>query len=206
MPGKRAATTTAETKDGPGSAARKTSSAGSGRHAASPQSAEQVAATLKEPANQVSAKAPTYWRVGSAIRFVIVAVIAGVAWYFTSRIEEWPWWGYLPSALVLVPMLIDLLFMPSIRYRVHRWEVTPTAVFTRSGWLSREQRIAPLSRVQTVDSHQGMLMRLWKLSSITVTTASAAGPVTITCLDADVAQRVVAELTAITGASEGDAT
>ena len=66
--------------------------------------------------------------------------------------------------------------MPSLRYRIHRWEVTSDAIFTRSGWLSREQRIAPLNRVQTVDSHQGALMRLFGLSSITVTTASAAGP------------------------------
>ena len=96
--------------------------------------------------------------------------------------------------------------MPALRFRIHRWEVTPLAVFTRSGWLSREQRIAPLNRVQTVDAHQGALMRLFRLSTITVTTASAAGPIRIDCLDEDVAARVVAELTEITAAAEGDAT
>ena len=79
-------------------------------------------------------------------------------------------------------------------------------MFTRSGWLSRDQRIAPLNRVQTVDSHQGAIMRLFGLSSITVTTASAAGPISIDCLDQEVARRVVAELTEITAAAEGDAT
>ena len=49
---------------------------------------------------------------------------------------------------------------------------TEDAVFTRSGWIGREQRIAPLSRVQTVDSHQSVLMRPFHLSTITVTTAS----------------------------------
>jgi membrane protein YdbS with pleckstrin-like domain len=49
-------------------------------------------------------------------------------------------------------------------------------------------------------------MRLFGLASITVTTASAAGPITIDCLDADVARQVVARLTAITAATEGDAT
>jgi membrane protein YdbS with pleckstrin-like domain len=93
-----------------------------------------------------------------------------------------------------------------VRYAVHRWEVTQTAVFTRSGWLSREQRIAPLSRVQTVDSQRSALQRAFKLASITVTTASAAGPITIDCLDSDVADRVVTELTEITGRIEGDAT
>ena len=60
--------------------------------------------------------------------------------------------------------------------------------------------------MQTVDAHQGALMRLFRLSTITVTTASAAGPIRIDCLDEDVAARVVAELTEITAAAEGDAT
>ncbi len=96
--------------------------------------------------------------------------------------------------------------MPRIRFRVHRWEVTETAVHTREGWIGRESRIAPISRVQTVDSRQGALMRMFGLASITVTTASAAGPITISCLDDDIARRVVAQLTAITAATQGDAT
>jgi len=111
--------------------------------------------------------------------------------------------------LVVVVVAVDAAYivaMPRVRFRVHRWEVTPTAVHTRSGWLTREERIAPLSRVQTVDSAQGPLMRPFGLMSITVTTASAAGPITIGCLDVATARAVVAELTEITGRSAGDAT
>ena len=105
-----------------------------------------------------------------------------------------------------VAAVVHVLVMPRIRFRVHRWEVTDTAVHTRAGWIGRESRIAPISRVQTVDSRQGALMRLFGLSSITVTTASAAGPITVDCLDADTARQVVARLTAITAATEDDAT
>ena len=66
--------------------------------------------------------------------------------------------------------------MPRVRYRIHRWESTDTAVYTQTGWLSRERRIAPMSRVQTVDFEQGPIDRLLGLASVTVTTASAAGP------------------------------
>nr|WP_246284357.1 PH domain-containing protein [Nocardioides perillae] len=96
--------------------------------------------------------------------------------------------------------------MPDLRYRWHRWEVTPTAVHTRAGWITVEQRIAPISRVQTVDSSQTGLMRLFGLRSITVTTASSAGPLVVECLDEQVADRVVADLTRITGQASGDAT
>jgi membrane protein YdbS with pleckstrin-like domain len=99
-----------------------------------------------------------------------------------------------------------VLVMPTLRYRFHRWEVTSEAIHTRSGWLSLEQRVAPLPRVQTVDSEQRALMRLFGLATVTVTTASAAGPIRIECLDEDVARQLVAELTEYAARSPGDAT
>ena len=95
---------------------------------------------------------------------------------------------------------------PIIRFRRTRWEVTGERVFVQTGWLSRDQRIAPLSRVQTVDTNRGAIMRLFGLANVTVTTASAAGPITLPCLDSDVADRVTAELARVTGQTEGDAT
>ena len=59
-----------------------------------------------------------------------------------------------------------------------RWEVTDRAVYTLHGWLVREWRIAPISRVQTVDTQRGPLQQLLGLANVTVTTASARGAVT----------------------------
>lgn len=159
---------------------------------------------LREPAHQVSPRAVTYWRVSALIGAVVLWIIA-IAVY-TFALPERPWWATAIFVVALVAPLAHLMVMPQLRYRIHRWEVTPTAIYTRSGWLSIDSRVAPLSRVQTVDSTQGALMRAFRLASLTVTTASAAGPITIDCLDREVARRLVHELTEITGASEGDAT
>jgi uncharacterized protein len=164
---------------------------------------EMDVAALREPANRVSPRAVAFWRTSALVGSVLVWVLLGVGYAF---LPDRPWWVSLVVGLVVACTLAWVVVMPTFRYRVHRWEVTPTAVFTRTGWLSREERIAPLSRVQTVDSHQGLVMRFFRLSSITVTTASAAGPLRIDCVDEDLARRVVADLTEITGASEGDAT
>jgi membrane protein YdbS with pleckstrin-like domain len=159
---------------------------------------------LREPAHQVSPRAVTYWRVSALIGAVVLWILA-IAVY-TIALPERPWWTTAIFVVALVAPLVHLMVMPQLRYRIHRWEITPTAIYTRSGWLSIDSRVAPLSRVQTVDSTQGALMRLFRLASLTVTTASAAGPITIDCLDREVARRLVHELTEITGASEGDAT
>jgi len=151
----------------------------------------------------VSPRAKTFWATAATLRALVVLVLLVVGYLL---VPAHPWWGVLAAALVALSVVLPIFVMPPVRYRIHRWEVTPEAVCTRSGWLTREQRIAPLSRVQTVDSRQGALMRPFRLMSVTVTTASAAGPISIECLDEEVARRLVTELTERTSADRGDAT
>ncbi|YAL82793.1 PH domain-containing protein [Dermacoccaceae bacterium W4C1] len=159
--------------------------------------------SLREPAHRVSAKARPYWAVQAAAWWGFLAVGQGVSMLIWDDVALWRW-GLL--ALTIAVFIVDTFISPLVRYRVHRWEVTDTAVYTRSGWLSQELRIAPISRVQTIDSEQGLLMRLFGLSSVTVTTASSAGALAIEGLDAAVAARLVEQLTAITEQIPDDAT
>lgn len=163
----------------------------------------QVEMVLREPAHRASPRAVAYWRLTAAAGTAVVwTVLATALLLWPDR----PGWAVAVAVALGLGALVRPVAMPPLRYRVTRWEVTPTAVHTRAGWLARESRIAPLSRVQTVDSAQSGLMRLLGLRSITVTTASSAGPLVVECLDEPVADRVVAELTAITGREAGDAT
>ena len=158
---------------------------------------------LRAPSHQVSPRAIPFWTVSALIGDAVLVIAATVAYVLVPDV---PGWVGLARAAAGLLAAVHVLVMPRIRFRVHRWEVSDTAVHTREGWIGRQSRIAPISRVQTVDSRQGALMRMFGLASITVTTASAAGPITIDCLDAEVAREVVARLTAITAVTEGDAT
>jgi membrane protein YdbS with pleckstrin-like domain len=156
---------------------------------------------LRDPAHQVSAKAPVLWAVGAGVRCAIVLIALLVV-----QIMDWwdvPWWLWPP---LLVASVAYVVAMPRVRYRIHRWESTDTAVYTQTGWLNRERRIAPMSRVQTVDFEQSAVSRLFGLASVTVTTASAAGPLHINAIDKHVADRLVDDLTRRTEAEAGDAT
>ena len=135
---------------------------------------------------------------GALVVLVALVVLAG-----PMGVLDVPWWlvalaGALLAAYVAV--------VPQWRYAVHRWEVTDTAVYTQTGWWTRERRIAPMSRIQTVDHVEGAISRLFGLATVTVTTASAAGALGIVGLDRDVARRLVDELTVKADAVEGDAT
>jgi uncharacterized protein len=158
--------------------------------------------TLREPAGRVSPRAPMVWAVGAVVRGVFVAAALFVA-TVVAELFELPAWAWVAYAVAAVGYAV---LMPIYRYRVHRWESTDTAVYTQRGWISRERRIAPMSRVQTVDFDQTAVSRLFRLATVTVTTASAAGPLRIEGLDAETAERLVDELTRRTEAEAGDAT
>lgn len=116
--------------------------------------------------------------------------------------------GWLWAALVLTAVVGAgyVVVMPRWRYQVHRWEADGQAVYTLTGWLRLEWRVAPVSRIQTIDTEHSPLQRLFGLASVTVTTASSAGPVRIEGLDADEAAELVYELTEVTRRDHGDAT
>jgi membrane protein YdbS with pleckstrin-like domain len=158
--------------------------------------------TLREPSGRVSSRAPLVWALGAVVRSLL---LAGALFVATTVVElfRMPVWGWAAYVVVVIGYAVA---MPVYRYRVHRWESTDTAVYTQRGWLSRERRIAPMSRVQTVDLEQTAFSRLVRLANVTVTTASAAGPLRIDALDVAVAERLVEELTRRTEADAGDAT
>lgn len=163
--------------------------------------------TLVDPANPPSRKAPLVWAIAAAIPWTVL-VVAQVVWFLLD-----PRLGRLHAAAAVVTglgIVTYVVVVPLWRYRVHRWEVSMAAgapaVYTRSGWLVQERRIAPISRVQTVDTHRGPLDRLFGLANVTVTTASSAGAVRIVALDSDVADRIVAQLTDLAAIGDRDAT
>jgi membrane protein YdbS with pleckstrin-like domain len=158
---------------------------------------------LRQPAHRVSSRAILWWTVQALGGWLALLVPATIAALF---VEGEP--GWVTPALVVLAVLaaVHVVVMPSWRFRVHRWEATGDAVYTQSGWLNQEWRVAPMSRIQTVDTERGPLQQLLGLSTVTVTTASAAGPLHVAGLDAGVASRLVEQLTATTQATPGDAT
>jgi len=154
---------------------------------------------LRDPVERVSPRARWMWTLGAVVQSVILGgllVAATIGW-------QWPRW--IPIALGLL-LVVYVVVMPQWRYRVHRWEATDSAVYTQTGWWTRERRIAPMSRIQTVDYVEGAVARLFGLASVTVTTASAAGALAIEGLDKARARQLTEELTTRADSVPGDAT
>jgi uncharacterized protein len=163
--------------------------------------ADPVPPGLREPENQVSRRAIGYW-TAKAVLGGVVLLGGETALAFANGFSVW-WWSVLGVTAALAAARVAI--MPRWRYRIHRWEVTEQALYTRTGWFSVRWRIAPISRIQTIDSHRSLGERVFRLANVTATTASA-GHVHIHGLDLAVADRLQAELALATARIPGDAT
>lgn len=161
-----------------------------------------VTETRRDPAWRPSAKARVLWSVHALLQWTPL-LVAQVVWVLVDSRGVWHVVVAVASAIAVA---VHTTVVPVWRYRVHRWEIDDTAVYTRSGWWTQERRIAPISRIQTVDTERGPLEQWLGLATVTVTTASAAGAVKIAALDVDVADRAVAQLTGSAAGHEADAT
>ena len=166
--------------------------------------ADGPALTLRPPRHLVSRRAIWYWTARALVGWLVL-VAAEVAWTLLAPAST-AGWHLVALVATIVVAAAHLIVMPQWRYRVHRWEATPHAVYTQAGWFSQQRRIAPISRIQTVDTERGPIEQVFGLSNVTVTTASAAGPLRIHGLDRDRAQALVDELAAAIEATRGDAT
>lgn len=156
---------------------------------------------LRAPLHRASSQARLYWTVRALPGWILVALVETLL-----LLGE--------RAAVVVPVVAvtaglaaaHLAVMPQWRYRVHRWEITDTAVYTQTGWFTQERRIAPMARIQTVDTRRGPVEQLFGLTNVTVTTASAKGPLKIHALDLAVADHIVEHLTRRAQLSSDDGT
>lgn len=158
---------------------------------------------VRLPRRRVERRAIAWWMLRALLSWGVLLALLIVA------AQIWPGarvWLVAPIGVVSVVLLAKVALEPVWRYRVHRWEISEHATYAARGWLVREWRIAPTSRIQTVDAVRGPLEQLLGLSTLRVTTASAQGSIDVNGLDRAVAEEAVTRLAAVAELTEGDAT
>ncbi len=158
---------------------------------------------LRPPRHRVERRAVRWWALQSMALFgpiITVAIATHVFWEAARP------WTLVAAAVAAVLLLVGTVVEPWWRYAVHRWEVTDEAVYGLSGWWVREWRVAPISRIQTVDAVRGPFEQVMGLATLRVTTASSQGAIDIVGLDHEVAAETAENLRAVTQRTPGDAT
>lgn len=163
--------------------------------------AEEVA--IRVPRLRIERRAVAWWMLRALARWglLLAALVVAYALWEPARV-----WLVAPIAAASAVLAVRLSVEPWWRYRVHRWEITERATYASSGWLVQEWRVAPTSRIQTVDAVRGPFEQMLGLSTLRVTTASSYGAVNISGLDRRTAEEAAKRLAVVAELAEGDAT
>ncbi|MGW0809537.1 PH domain-containing protein [Nonomuraea sp. NPDC002799] len=158
---------------------------------------------LRPPRNRLDRRVILMWTLNALLWGIAVSAALGAAYWLVPGVRSW-----LGPLLIIVAAIyaVNVAVMPACRYLIHRWEVTDQAVYSLTGWITREWRIIPISRIQSIDTRRGPLQNALGLATLKVTTASREGGIGIAGLDVTVAGELARRLTEITQDTPGDAT
>ncbi len=79
---------------------------------------------------------------------------------------------YGAAAFFVVANIVWLVVLPPIRFIRWRYEVSADYLDIATGIIWRKRTVIPFIRVQNTDTRQGPILRLFRLSSVTVSTAA----------------------------------
>ncbi len=100
--------------------------------------------------------------------FLIIAAALNIFLEFNAL------WKYILTCsiygLALI-ILINSLFMPKYKYEKFRYDMDEDKVILKYGVFTEKNVIIPMSRVQYVDTKQGIILKKYKLINLTVHTA-----------------------------------
>ncbi len=125
-----------------------------------------------EPANRLSEKGLTVWRLYGWLQTGIVLLLAiGIG--VLTFIFEWPWFVYaIASILVILYGWLFIYLFPKIRWSRWRYEVRESEIELQHGIFIVTRTLIPMVRVQHVDTAQGPILKKYELSAISISSAA----------------------------------
>lgn len=131
-----------------------------------------------EPETRINPRIKNVWRINDSLWICLLAVFL-LALFLVLKSAGVPIPDEIFTMILagigllwLVLMIILVGILPSIRYARWRFSITPEYVEISRGIFWRTRTVIPFIRVQNTDTHQGPVLRIWGLSSVSIATAA----------------------------------
>ncbi|MCA0969769.1 PH domain-containing protein [Halobacillus litoralis] len=155
-----------------------------------------------EPARQISRRALTLWRISGVIQFG-VSLLASIGLLVAVLLWEWPaWLLWIAGAVLVLELVFSVWLLPSLKWKRWRYEVSEHDIELQHGIFWITKTLVPMVRVQHVDTEQGPLLRKFRLSTISISTAATVHK--IPALDEVEAEEVRQSISSLARVAEDD--
>ena len=130
-------------------------------------------------------EAKSSMRLSSAITFALILIPATLVCAFLLEIETF---GIVCLCIAWSFATIYTIVAPNIRYERYRYCIDDEAIRVRRGLLWIKEDVVPIERLHKLQTSQGPIDRIFKLSAVNVTTAG--GDITIKFLKENIAAEI----------------
>lgn len=131
---------------------------------------------INEPSQQISHKAITVWRIKDTFKHLITLLILCTLLFLYYKFSWFYWIGiilYVMISFVFLMLIYDLTVHPIYLQRTWRYDINEHIIQLKYGFFHRHHIVIPMSRVEYVNTHQGPLLRKYRLSAITIGTITS---------------------------------
>ncbi|MBF0709485.1 PH domain-containing protein [Alkalihalobacillus hwajinpoensis] len=156
-----------------------------------------------EPSKQIDPQGLKVWQItGGLVSLLAIALLCGL-FVIHLMIVPIPLWTLVISCiLALLFFLLQTWVLPRLRWSKWRYEVTEHEIELKYGVIVVKRTLIPMVRVQHVDTRQGPLLRAYRLSSVTISTAATTHE--IPALSNDIADELRDRISVLARVAEED--
>lgn len=127
---------------------------------------------INKPEQRLSKDAVKVWMISDTISNVIGFIVLAVLFYLDARFawKEWIGWIIILLTVFAVIGAIWSYIKPLLLYKNWRYAVSEEFLQIKSGALNEEHHLVPMTKIQSVATRQGPLLRRYKLRSVSIDT------------------------------------
>ncbi|MGR9050706.1 PH domain-containing protein [Halobacillus faecis] len=132
-------------------------------------------ALMDGPKQRLSKDSVKVWiiseTIGNLIGFVILATLFVADQYYSWY--DWIEWVLIALTVLSVGSTIWAFYRASLLYKHWRYDVNEEYLQLKSGALHEQHHIIPMTKIQSVSTHQGPLLKRYNLYSVKINTVGS---------------------------------
>src|SRR5699024_5852821 len=126
----------------------------------------------QQPGNNIAKDAIKAWRI-TALIYVGVLWLLIIAGFITTFIFDFSYiYSLISIGVGIIASIFFVYAIPKLRYRRWRYEIYDQESYIQHGILIMTRTIIPMIRVQHVDTKQGPILKMYKLATVSISTAA----------------------------------
>lgn len=126
-----------------------------------------------EPGERIDLRIIQVWRISGLLRALLLGAVALALAALLDKFFNWPQWlSGLPPAAAVAYGGLEITMLPRLRWERWRYQVNDEEIYLQRGVWFIKRTLIPMTRIQYVDTAQGVLMRHYGLAAVNVSTAA----------------------------------